>query len=103
MINIILAVVALADYVIIFWCIVNMITKLTVKTVETPEAFFEGEIDQTMNCAVMEHVNNDEEFNRYIEEQNSRIAALSFNINKILSNIDAIIEGNEVNQRVLSG
>ena len=102
MINIILAVVALADYVIIFWCIVNMITKLAVKTEETPEVVFEGEIDQNMNCAVTEHV-NDEEFNRYIEEQNSRIAALSFNINKILSNIDAIIEGNEVNQRVLSG
>ena len=101
MFNVILAIVALADYIIIFCCIVNIITKLTVKTAETPMAVFEREIEQTMNCAVMEHVNDDEEFQRYIEEQNSRIATLSSNINEILSNIDSIIEGNEVKQRVV--
>jgi len=103
MFTVILAVIALADYVIIFYCIVNMVAKPAAMTAETAEVVFERETDQTMNCAVMEHVNDDEEFQRYIEEQNSRIAALSSNVNEILSNIDSIIERNEVNQRVLSG
>jgi hypothetical protein len=69
-----------------------MIAKPSARTEETPEFVFEREADQPMNCAVMEHVNDDEEFYRYIEEQNSRIAALSFNVNEILSNIDSIIQ-----------
>ena len=103
MFNIILAVIALADYVIIFCYIVNMVAKPSARTEEAPMVVFEREIDQTMNCAVMEHVNDDEEFYRYIEEQNSRIAALSSNVKEILSNIDSIIERNEVKQGVLSG
>jgi hypothetical protein len=92
MFTVILAVVALADYVIIFCCIVNMVAKPAAGAEETPEAVFERETDQTMDCAVMEYINDDEEFYRYIEEQNSRIAALSFNVNEILSNIDTIIQ-----------
>jgi hypothetical protein len=89
---IILAVVALTDYVITVCCIVNMVTKPTAMTEETPKGISEGD--------VMGHINNDKEFNDYIEEQNARIALLSFNIDKILSNIDSIIEKNKVNQGV---
>ena len=92
MFTVILAVIALADYVIIFYFIVNMVAKPAARTEGTPEVVFEREMDQTMDCAVMEHINDDEEFSRYIEEQNSRIAALSLNVNEILSNIDAIIQ-----------
>jgi hypothetical protein len=116
-----LTVIALVDYVIIFCCIVDMVAKPMVKTVETQRLIFDGE--QTINSADMGFVCDDEEFKRfdeafnsydkdlnsngkdfnsYIEEQNSRIAALSSNVNEILSNIDAIVEGDKVNQGVLS-
>jgi len=105
---VLLVVVALADYVITFCCIVNMVTKPIVRTVKTPEVVYDGETDQTMNSSIMEFVCDDEEFerydegfNRYIEEQNSRIALLSSNVNEILSIIDSIIERSE-NQRVVS-
>jgi hypothetical protein len=88
MFTVILVVVALADYVITVYCIVSMVAKPTAETEEIPEDNFEG-------CAI-DHINND-----YIEEQNARIALLSSNINEILSNIDSIVEGNKVNQRVL--
>jgi len=100
MFTIILAVVALADYVIIFCCLVNMVAKPTVRTAETPEFVSEGY--ETMDCAVPVQVNDDEELNRYIEEQNSRIELLSSNINEILSNIDSIIERSKENQGVLA-
>jgi len=95
---VILTVVALADYVITAYCILNMVVKPTVNTVKTPKYISEGEEDQTMNDAVMERINDDEEFNSYIEEQNNRIALLSFNVDEILSNIDSIIERNKVRQ-----
>ena len=95
---VIMAVAALADYVITFCCIVNMVAKPAVETEETPKAVSEGY--QTMDNAVG-HLSDDEEFNRYIEEQNARIALLSFNIDKILSNIDSIVEGNKAEQVVL--
>jgi len=91
---VILAVVALTDYVITVYCILNIVTKPTVETAEPPKDISEG--------GVMGHINNEKEFNDYIEEQNARITLLSFNIEKILSNIDSIIEGNKVNQRGLS-
>jgi hypothetical protein len=104
MFTVILAVVALTDYIIIFYCIVSMVARPSVGTEETPEDFFEG--------GVMDYINNDyvEEQNAciasfnddYIEEQNARIALLSSNIDEILSNIDSIVEGNKVNQGVLS-
>jgi len=118
---IVLTVIALADYVITFCCIVNMVAKPTVKTVKLPEYISEG--DQTMSKIDMGFVCEDKEFssyeknfntydkdlnnydkdiNSYIEEQNSRIALLSSNVNEILSNIDAIIERSETNQRVVS-
>jgi hypothetical protein len=80
-----------------------MVTKPAVKMAETPKVVYDGEIDQPMDYSVTEFVYDDEEFNRYIEEQNSRIAALSSNVNEILSNIDSIIEKNKADQEVLSG
>jgi len=94
MFTVILAVIALADYVITFYCILSMITKPTVKT---------GEEDPIMDDIIMGHINDDKKFYEYIEEQNIRIARLSFNIDKILSNIDAIIERGKEEQRVSSG
>jgi len=102
MFTVILAVAALADYVIIFYCIVNMVAKPTIKTAETPEVVYDEETDQPMDCAVTEFLCEDDEFNRHMEEQNSRIATLSSNIKEILSNIDSIIEKNE-KQRVALG
>jgi len=101
---VILAVIALADYVITFCCIVNMVSKPAIRMEEPPKEIFEGE--QTINNADMGIVCDDEEFNSYdknfntydkdfnsyIEEQNSRIALLSLNVNEILSNIDTIIQ-----------
>ena len=103
MFTVILTVVALADYLIIVYCILNMVAKTTVRTEETPKGISWEEREQTMNSAVMGHINNDEEFNRQIEEQNSRIALLSFNVDKILSNIDSIIERDKVKRRVFTG
>jgi len=97
---VILTIIALADYVITFYCIVNLVVKPTVKTEEPPKNILEE--NKTIDCADMGYVCDDEEFNRYIEEQNSRIALLSFNVNKILSNIDSIIERDKVNQEALS-
>jgi len=97
---VILTIIALADYVITFYCIVNMVVKPAVMTEETPKVIFEE--NKAIDCADMGYVCDDEEFNRYIEEQNSRIALLSLNVNEILSNIDTIIEGNKVDQGVLS-
>ena len=97
---VILTVIALADYVITFYCIVNMVAKPMVKAAETPKDI--SDEYKTVDCADMGYVCDDEEFNRYIEEQNSRIALLSSNVNKILSNIDSIVEGNKVNQGALS-
>jgi len=105
---VILAVVALADYVIVFYSIVSMVAKPTIETAET----------QTLNDLsegdIMEYIDNngefndndkefndyDKEFDDYIEEQNARIALLSLKVDEILSNIDSIIEGNKVNQGV---
>jgi len=95
MFTVILAVAALADYVIIIYCILNMVTKPTVKKVEIQK-------DVSEEC-VMVHINNDKEFNAYIKEQNYRIALLSLNVEEILSNIDAIIERNKVKQGVMLG
>ena len=97
---VILTVIALADYLITFCCIVNMVAKPAVRTEETPKDIFDEY--KSIDCADMGYVCDDEEFNRYIEEQNSRIALLSFNVNKILSNIDSIIERDKVNQEALS-
>ena len=108
----ILAAVALADYVIIFCCIVNMVSKSNVSADETPEYVFKEEEGQTMNNADIGFVCEEKDFdsyfkdfnsydkdiNSYIEDQNSRIALLSCNVDKILSNIDAIIERNEANR-----
>jgi hypothetical protein len=85
-----------------------MVTKSSVKEEEIPEFFFEGEEDQTMNNADLGFVcddkdfnscfkefncyDNDKDFNSYIEEQNSRIALLSCNVDEILSNIDSIVQ-----------
>ena len=110
MFTVLLTVFALVDYVIIFCCIVNMIAKPAVGTAEIPEVIFDGETEQTTDNADMGFVcdddefyrSDDDEFNRSIEEQNSRIAVLSFNVNKILSNIDSIIERDKVNQEPLS-
>ena len=102
MLTVILAVIALADYIIIFCCIVNMVAKPAVGTAGIPEVIFDGETEQTTDNADMGFVCDDDEFNRSIEEQNSRIAVLSFNVNKILSNIDSIIERDKVNQEALS-
>jgi hypothetical protein len=99
---VLLTVFALVDYVIIFCCIVNIVAKPAVGTAEIPEVIFDGETKQTTDNADMGFVCDDEEFNRSIEEQNSRIAVLSFNVNKILSNIDSIIERDKVNQEALS-
>jgi len=99
---VILTVVALTDYLITFCCIVNLVSKPTVKTAETPKGISDGEIDQNINNAVMELVCDDEEFDSIIEEQDSRIALLSSNVNEILANIDSIIEKNE-RQRVVLG
>ena len=85
-----LTVIALVDYVIIFCCILDMVTKPMVKTAEIPE--YISEAGQTMNNADLGFVCDDEEFNSFLEDQNSRIAALSSNVNQILSNIDAIIQ-----------
>jgi hypothetical protein len=84
MFTVILAVVALTDYVITLYCIVNMVAKTTVETVEIQKDISEG--------GVMVHINNDKAFNDYIEEQNARIALLSFNVDKILSTIDSIVK-----------
>ena len=89
---VILAVVALTDYVITVYCIVNLAAKPTDETKETPEDISEG--------GVMEHINIDKEFIDHIEEQNARIAHLSFKVDEILTNIDSIIEGNKVKQGV---
>ena len=97
---VILTIIALADYIITFYCLVNMVIKPTVEAEETPKDIFDEY--KTIDCADMGYVCDDEEFNRYIEEQNSRIAALSSNVNEILSNIDAIVERREVNQEALS-
>jgi len=94
MFTVILAVVALTDYVIIFYFIVNMVAKPTVGTEEPPKDISGG--------GVMCHINSDKELNDYIEEQNARIAVLSFNIDEILSNIDSIIERKKVNQEALA-
>ena len=97
----ILAAVALADYVIIFYCIVSMVAKTSVETEEIPDDISEGYVMDYVNNgyeeSVIEHINDD-----YIEEQNARIAVLSSNIDEILSNIDSIVEGKKVNQGVLS-
>jgi hypothetical protein len=93
MFTVILGVIALADYVIIFYCIVNGIARPTVKTEEAAMGISEG--------GIMEYINNGKKVNDYIEEQNTRMALLSFNIDKILSNIDSIIERSKFNQRVL--
>jgi hypothetical protein len=77
-----------------------MVTKPTVEAEKPPNDIFEEY--KTIDCADMGYVCDDEEFNRYIEEQNSRIAVLSSNVNEILSNIDSIVEGNKVNQGVVS-
>jgi hypothetical protein len=77
-----------------------MVTKPTVEAEEIPNDIFEEY--KTIDCADMGYVCDDEEFNRYIEEQNSRIALLSSNVNEILSNIDAIVEGDKGNQGALS-
>jgi hypothetical protein len=95
MFTVILAVAALADYVIIVYCILNMVSKPAVKTAEIPKDISEGYL--------MGHINNDKEFNAYIEEQNYRIALLSLNVEEILSNIDAIIERNKEKQGVMLG
>ena len=79
---VVLTAVALAEYVIIAYCIMTLVAKPPVRTAEE---------DQTMNNPVTGHVNDNEELISYIEDQNYRIALLSFNVNKILSNIDAII------------
>jgi len=101
MFTVILAVVALTDYVIIFYCIVSMVAKTSVETEEIPDDISEGYVMDLVNNgyeeSVIEHINND-----YIEEQNARIAVLSSNIDEILSNIDSIVEGKKVNQGVLS-
>jgi len=80
---VILTVIALADYIITAYCILNMVGKPD-ETVEPPKY-------KAVDNAVTEHTDVDEELIRYIEEQNHRIALLSFNVNKILSNIDEII------------
>jgi len=95
MITGILAIVALADYVITVYCILTMVSKPTVKKEETPKDISEGGVT---GCIII----NDKEFNDYIEEQNLRIAVLSAKVDEILSNIDAIIEGNKAKQGVLS-
>jgi hypothetical protein len=90
---VILAVVALTDYVITVYCIVNLVAKPTVETAETQKDISEE--------SVMRHINNDKEFNDYIEEQNARIALLSFNIERILSSIDSILEKKQINSEGL--
>jgi hypothetical protein len=95
MFTVILAVVALTDYVIILYFIVNMVAKPTVETEEPPKDISGG--------GVIRHINSDKELNDYIEEQNARIAVLSFNVDEILSNIDSIIERKKVNQGALAG
>jgi hypothetical protein len=111
---VILTVIALADYVITFCCILEMVAKPADKTAITPKDIYEE--DKTMNSVDMGFVCDDKEFdgyeknfnsydkdfNSYIEEQNSRIALLSFNVNEILSNIDSIIERDKINQEALS-
>jgi len=107
MFTVFLAVIALADYVIIFYSIVNMVAKPTIETAETQTLndFSEGDImeyiDNNGEFNDNEFDGNDEEFNEYIEEQNARIALLSVNVDKILSNIDSIIEKSKFNQGVL--
>jgi hypothetical protein len=102
---VILAVVAFAGYVITYCCIVNMVAKPDIRTEETPEVVYEGETDQPLDCSVTDFVCEDDEFDRdfnsNIEEQNSHIALLSYNVNEILSNIDSIIEKNEKQRVVL--
>jgi len=91
---VILAVVALTDYVIIFYFIVSMVAKPGFGTDETTEDIFEGGVMNYSNDGYIEEQDagivpfNDD----YIEEQNARIALLSSNIDQILSNIDAIVE-----------
>jgi len=80
---VILTVIALADYIITAYCILNMVEK--------PDESGESPKDKAVNNAVTEHTDEDEDLIRHIEEQNYRIALLSFNVNKILSNIDEII------------
>jgi len=101
MFTVILAVVALADYVITVYCIVNMISKPTVKAAEIKKYISAGKGGQAMNNTVMEHINGKKESSEHIEDQNLRIALLSLNVDKILSNIDSIIEKNKGKQRVL--
>jgi hypothetical protein len=78
---VILAVVALTDYIITFYCIVNLAAKPADETIETTEDI-------------------SEEFFDHIEEQNARISHLSFKVDEILSNIDSIIGENKVKQGV---
>jgi hypothetical protein len=87
-----LAVVALTDYVITVYCIVNLVAKPAGETAEPPRDISDG--------SVMGYISIDKEFIDHIEEQNARIAHLSFKVNEILSNIDSIIEGNKVKQSV---
>jgi len=91
MFTVILAVIALTDYVITFYFIVNMVAKPTVKA------------GQSTDNSVMGQINDDKEFYDRIKEQNIRIARLSLNIEKIISNIDAIIEKGKEEQKVLQG
>jgi len=111
---VILTIIALADYVITFCCILEMVAKPAEKTASIPKYISEEE--QTMSSVDMEVVCDDKEFdkydkgfntydkdfNSYIEEQNSRIALLSYNVKEILSNIDSIIERDKTNQEALS-
>jgi len=106
----ILVAVALADYIITFYCILNMVAQQDVEPDEAPIYLLRE--DKTINNADMGFVCDDNEFesyvknfisydkelngydkyiNTFIEEQNSRIALLSSNVDKILSNIELII------------
>jgi hypothetical protein len=91
---VILAVIALADYVITVYCILSVLPNPTFKA---------GEGDQATDNSVIGHIKDDKEFYDYIEEQNIRIARLSSNIEKIISNIDAIIEKDKEERGILSG
>jgi len=100
---VILTMFALADYVITIYYVINMVTKPAVKTTEIPKVVSVGVGQQTVNNAVAGHVVNDKELIESIEEQNSRIALLSVNVNEILSNIDSIIESADSRRGVLQG
>ena len=100
---VILTMFALADYVITIYYVINMVTKPAVKTTEIPKVVSVGVGQQTVNNAVAGHVVNDKELTESIEEQNTRIALLSVNVNEILSNIDSIIESANSRRGVLQG